>query len=209
MYAQLIRYTDRAETIAGMAAAVCTRSDAPERALRGAMAGGHESVLEHAVFTFMIGGVSRTLLAQLTRHRIASYSVESQRYCSMEEMPVVVPESVLRDSEVFAKWAETMQGIRDFYRFAVERGVPLEDARYATPQAACTNLMLTMNARELRHFFSLRCCNRAQWEIRELADRMLAECQRVAPELFRTAGPGCVRGECPEARPCGHPRSQR
>ena len=90
----------------------------------------------------------------------------------------------------------------------VEAGIPAEDVRYLTPQAITTNLVLTMNARELRHFFSLRCCNRAQWEIRHLADEMLRLCRKEAPILFETAGPGCVTGNCPESRPCGQPRNK-
>jgi len=206
MRVELITSTLDGARVAGMAAAICTGSQSPERALAAALQSGHESVAEHVVFTFRAEGVSRALLAQLTRHRIASYSVESQRYCDMGEMPVVVPESIAGNAEMLRAWEDVTARIRAFYRQAVERGIPKEDARYITPQAAQTSLIVTMNARELRHFFSLRCCNKAQWEIRELADRMLAICRETAPALFEDAGPGCVRGACPEKRPCGHPR---
>lgn len=207
MTVSLIIYTENPEYVAGMAAATCTRSSNYEQSLKHAMAGGHESVLEHVVFTFKIEGVSRVLLAQLTRHRIASYSVESQRYCDMGYFPVTVPQSIYQNPDMKKAFYEHMNRTAELYREMVAAGIPMEDARYITPQAAWTNLVLTMNARELRHFFSLRCCNRAQWEIRKLADEMLKICKQKAPIIFQAAGPGCVRGQCPEERPCGHPRS--
>jgi thymidylate synthase (FAD) len=108
---------------------------------------------------------------------------------------------------VFSKEAaELMDQCMALYRRMVESDIPCEDARYVTPQAVPTTLLMTMNARELLHFFSLRTCNRAQWEIRALADEMLRICKRNAPALFENAGPGCVTGRCPEKRPCGQPR---
>jgi thymidylate synthase (FAD) len=97
----------------------------------------------------------------------------------------------------------------ELYQKMVDAGVPCEDARYVTPQAITTNLVMTMNARELLHFFSLRTCNRAQWEIRKLADEMLKICKKVAPIIFDNAGPGCVIGKCPEKKPCGYPRNSK
>ena len=94
----------------------------------------------------------------------------------------------------------------NLYQRMVDAGIPAEDARYVTPQAVPTTLIMTMNARELLHFFSLRTCNRAQWEVRHLADEMLTICKRLAPRIFGHAGPGCVTGKCPEKKPCGHPR---
>ena len=96
----------------------------------------------------------------------------------------------------------------ELYTQLIEAGVPAEDARFITPQATTTDLVMTMNCRELLHFFSLRTCNRAQWEIRELADKMLKICKEKASGIFENAGPGCVTGKCPELRPCGHPRSK-
>ena len=102
----------------------------------------------------------------------------------------------------------TMKVCMLLYMDLIEAGVPAEDARYITPQAVATDLVMTMNARELLHFFSLRTCNRAQWEIRNLADSMLKICKEIAPYIFNNAGPGCVTGKCPESRPCGHPRTK-
>lgn len=207
MTVDLIRYTALPEQLCGHAAAMCTNAQDELRALRVARRSGHESILEHVSFTFEMSGVSRALLAQITRHRIASFSVQSQRYVDMGEMPVVKPQTIQEDEELSEDYDLLMQAIRDFYNRAVERGIPKEDARYITPQAACTSFIVTMNARELRHFFALRCCNRAQWEIRELADQMLALCKKAAPKLFDDAGPGCVRGTCPEGKmTCGHPK---
>ena len=119
---------------------------------------------------------------------------------------MVMPDSIAR-SEFLMEAEELLSRSMDLYKRMVEKGIPKEDARYVTTQAVETNLVLTMNARELRHFFRLRCCNRAQWEIRGVADAMLAICKRVTPELFYGAGPGCVAGVCPEAMPCGKRRN--
>lgn len=183
---------------------------------------GHSSTFEHASFTFAIEGVSRALLAQLTRHRIgASYSVQSQRYVSMEGFSVVEPPAIWEDdylSEIFSRGleaaADTYNDLRDllidkYVEEGMDKGAAEkkanEDARYILPNAATTRLILTMNARSLLHFFSLRGCNRAQWEIRELAERMLKLVYPIAPNLFANAGPGCVsEGKCPEgSMSCG------
>ena len=159
------------------------------------------------MFTFRIEGISRVTLAQLTRHRLASFSVQSQRYVKMNDWKAVIPDTITK-SKFLQEADEQIRHSMDLYRRMVEAGIPAEDARYVTPQAITTNLVMTMNARELRHFFSLRCCNRAQWEIRHLADEMLRLCRKEAPILFETAGPGCVTGNCPESRPCGQPRNK-
>ena len=207
MTVELIASTPYASAVCCDAAAICTNSDNGYRSLQHSMASGHESVLEHAVFTFRITGLSRAALAQLTRHRLASFSVQSQRYVKLTDWHAVVPSTVA--SSPFAEKAEKM--LRDsmaLYQEMVDAGLPAEDARYFTPQAITTDLVVTMNARELRHFFSLRCCNRAQWEIRHLADEMLKLCKQEAPSLFENAGPGCVRGNCPEKKSCGQPRDK-
>lgn len=196
MKVTLIRYTQDADRLAGEAAALCYKGKNPERSLQIALSGGHESVVEHASFTFLIEGVSRVLLAQITRHRLASFSVESQRYCGAD-LSVVTPKSMY-SYDLIDDIADVKEAVERLYKHAVALGVPEEDARYFTLQGGKTNMMVTMNARELRHFFSLRCCTRAQWEIRELADEMLKLCKEVAPALFYDAGPGCVRGHCPE-----------
>ena len=205
MNVTLIRYTPEPDKLCGEAAAICTGyTGDPLKALRGALESGHESVAEHAVFTFRVEGVSRVLLAQLTRHRLASFSVQSQRYCGAD--PDIVQPFSMADWELVDELVAARRAVDRLYNKAVRLGVPAEDVRYFTLQGGVTSLIVTMNARELRHFFSLRCCNRAQWEIRELARRMLAECSVVAPELFKDAGPGCLRGPCPEGkRSCGKP----
>ena len=206
MKVELISYTKDAEAICGEAAAICTNSKNIQRALAHATTAGHTSVLEHAVYTFRVEGISRASLAQLTRHRLASYDVQSQRYVRIgEETELVIPKTI-EESTYGDIVRSTMRYLISLYQRLIDEGIPCEDARYVTPQAVTTELIVSMNARELLHFFSLRCCNRAQWEIRELADRMLRLCRRTAPEIFRKAGPGCVADRCPEAKPCGHPR---
>ena len=226
MKVTLKNYPMDADALCGLAASICTKSSNPEKSRDNAMASGHYSILEHAAFTFVIEGVSRALLAQLTRHRIASFSVESQRYVVQGEenapydaagdkcFPYVTP---LRIREM-GEWAmntfdHQMRTINSWYKewreAILEHGGSKqeanEDARFVLPNAAETKLMMTMNASELLHVFGLRCCNKAQWEIRELAWRMLLACKEVAPKTFAAAGPGCVRGHCPEKRSCGRP----
>lgn len=165
---------------------------------------GHESTFEHASFTFGIEGVSRVLLAQLTRHRLASFSVQSQRYVSYENGfgYILPPRIEALGEEATARFAAQMNQIEEWYREWQEQlgkgEQSNEDARFVLPNACETRIMLTMNVRELRHFFSLRMCNRAQWEINELATRMHRLCLETAPALFEDAGPACLRGGCPE-----------
>ena len=207
MNVTLIRYTPEPDKLCGEAAAICTGyTGDPLKALRGALESGHESVAEHAGFTFRIEDVNRVLLAQLTRHRLASFSVQSQRYCGIS-YNMAMPESVRNaSSHVYDVFLDAVESSYKAYDWLIENGIPAEDARMVAPEGEMTELVMTMNARELRHFFSLRCCNRAQWEIRELAWRMLKEVYVVAPELFKDAGPGCLRGPCPEGkRSCGKP----
>ena len=190
-----------------IAAKMCYGAEKGRKALMSAIDSGHESLLEHETFTFHVEGVSRVLLAQLTRHRLASYSVRSQRYCGVDD-DFILPETV-RDSGLLERVLEVEKEVKELYRDLLWRGVPAEDARYFTFQAGTTELVMTMNIRELRHFLSLRCCNRAQWEIRNLADEILRLCREAAPDLFRDAGPGCVRNACPEGkRSCGNPRKE-
>jgi thymidylate synthase (FAD) len=204
MKVKLIRHTCEPEMLAGYAAAKCYNGKDPRESLEVAMDGGHESVLEHAVFTFEVDEVSRVLLAQITRHRLASFSVQSQRYCGANQN-VVTPDSMVHP-ELLGDIVAVKKAVDRLYKHARELGVPHEDCRYYTLQGGHTGFVMTMNGRELRHFFSLRCCNRAQWEIRELADKMLELVKEVAPVMFADAGPGCVRGHCPEHKPCGRPR---
>ena len=205
MKVELISYTPEASGLCSEAAAVCTNSPNGYRSLQHSMESGHESVLEHAVFTFRVEGLSRAALAQLTRHRLASFSVQSQRYVKLDNPELVIPESIKQSA--YAEEVETtMRFVLYLYERMLQDGIPAEDVRYITPPAVTTSLVVTMNVRELRHFFTLRCCNRAQWEIRHLADGMLKLCKKAAPPLFADAGPGCVSVTCPEKNPCGHPR---
>ena len=177
---------------------------------------GHLSVTEHAVFTFAVEGVSRTLLAQLTRHRIASFSVQSQRYVSMEKgFEYVIPPSIKAlGAEEEAEYIREMEQMHAWYcRWQEKLGKKgeesNEDARFVLPNAAATRLLVTMNARELMHFFELRCCRRAQWEIREMAWKMLKACKDVAPAIFRYAGPLCLYKRCAEGGySCGKPYTE-
>lgn len=217
MIVRLLAHTPDADRICAAAAHSCYSEDSaadlletvdPAKMLRHVIGMGHHSVIEHAVFTFSVEGVSRALTHQLVRHRIASFSQQSQRYVRLSEPTYVVPETVKRDPEAMKVYEETMDGIWDSYSKLIGMGVPAEDARYVLPNGCTTNITITMNARELLHFFSMRCCNRAQWEIREMADEMLRLCKEVSPVIFSDAGPACIRGPCPEGKKtCGHPRT--
>ena len=179
-----------------------------ESVLKTIMTGGHFSTLEHASFTFAIDGVSRALTHQLVRHRLASYNQQSQRYVKFKEgnVPYVTPPAVEEDPEKKAAFDDAMRSAIDAYTKLVEAGVEAEDARYLLPNATETKIVVTMNARELYHFFEVRCCNRAQWEIRELAWKMLELVRPHAPYVFLDAGPTCVRGACEEGKmTCGQP----
>ena len=177
---------------------------------------GHESVLEHASFTFGIEGVSRVLLAQLTRHRIASFSVQSQRYVSYEKgFGYILPPSIeALGEDAVARFQAQMDQIENWYiDWQKQLGsgeMSNQDARFVLPNACETRILMTMNVRELRHFFSLRMCYRAQWEIREMATQMHRLCLETAPDLFADSGPSCLRGKCPEGeKSCGQQNTIR
>ena len=216
MRVELLAYTRDADRICASAGNSCYSEHPsyeimedidPERTLSRIVGMGHLSVVEHATFTFSVSGVSRALTHQLVRHRIASFSQQSQRYVSLKGPSFVTPHTVEADPEALRVFDETMDAIWGAYSKLEAMGIPAEDARYLLPNGCTTNITITMNARELLHFFSLRCCNRAQWEIREMADQMLALCKEVSPVIFANAGPACVRGPCPEGKKsCGHPR---
>ena len=210
MNVYLIGHTMNPITVCSEAAAICTASDDYLSALRGAVACGHESVVEHASFTFRIEGVSRVLLAQLTRHRLASFSVESQRYVKGSGLTTIVPAAIAADPELAEEFEIMVHAANMFYEGCLARGIEAEDARYGLLMGGTTQLVMTMNARELLHFLKLRTCNRAQWEIRELAERILLLCMDAAPELFKRAGCACMQGKpCPEGKKsCGKPRKR-
>lgn len=174
--------------------------------LKKVMGFGHMSVTEHATFTFSISGVSRALTHQLVRHRIASYTQQSQRYVKFEpgEVDYVTPPEVEKSEEANAIFTESMATAASAYQKLLGKGVPPEDARFVLPNAATSNIVVTMNARELMHFIRLRTCERTQWELREVATEMLRKLKKVAPTLFHDGGPGCVVGPCPEGElTCG------
>jgi len=216
MFVQLLTHTPEPEQVVVAAARLCysassigellEKSATNRRAFLGKILSlGHLSVLEHASFTFGIEGVSRACSHQLVRHRLASYSQQSQRYVSHKErFTAVTPPGIAAEPELKALFESALEQAHAAYRELVERGVAAEDARFVLPNAAETKLVMTMNARELWHFFNLRCCRRAQWEIRAMATEMLRLARRAAPLLFADAGPGCLKGACPEgAMSCG------
>ena len=160
---------------------------------------GHTSIVEHTSFTFAISDVSRSLTHQLVRHRIASYSQQSQRYVNLTEPNFVTPPKIGKNKDMKKAYEQTMQNIWKEYNNLLKMNIPAEDARYVLPNATCTNIIVTMNARSLLNFFELRCCQHAQWEIRQLANKMLKEVKEVAPTIFKKAGPVCKsKGICPE-----------
>ena len=246
MNVELITYTPNADKLVAAAAKLCyAKSDidtlmdklTPERVesflkLLGDL--GHESPVEHASFTFGIEGVSRTLLAQLTRHRIASFSVQSQRYVDKSGFEYITPPEIAAIPEAKAIYEETMANdakaydrlreilIKNHTETFISDGMTEEaakkaaekkaneDARFVLPNSCDTRIIMTMNTRSLYNFFRLRCCNRAQWEIRELATEMLRLCRSAAPLLFAGAGPACYRGACSEGgMSCGKAKEVR
>ena len=218
----LIAHTPDPEKTCALAARTCysgldmetlkSRVDEKDQAdfLRRVVGSGHLSVLEHASFTFSVEGVSRALLAQVTRHRIASFSVQSQRYVSLEKGfgYIIPPKIQALGEDAIHEFESQMQQMHQWYidwqeKLGSGEGSN-EDARFVLPNACETHITMTMNARELLHFFSLRCCDRAQWEIRAMAVEMLRLCKKAAPVIFENAGPSCVNGPCPEGtKSCG------
>ena len=219
---ELIRHTLSPEETVSLGAKLCysksTIDDLKEKVeardqsayIERLLSMGHESVLEHASFTFGIEGVSRVLLAQLTRHRLASFSVQSQRYVSYDQGfgYIIPPKIEALGPEAAAEFQRQMDQMQEWYLYWQKQlgdgEGSNEDARFVLPNACETRLIMTMNVRELRHFFSLRMCSRAQWEIRALATEMHRLCMQTAPVLFADAGPACLRGKCPEGeKSCG------
>ena len=219
MNVELLQYPDNPERAVATAARLCyapvgakelMETMPPERVqsvLSTIMKSGHFSTLEHVSYTFAVDGVSRALTHQLVRHRLASFNQQSQRYVKFTEgVETVKPDTVSHDEEANRIFDEAINAVLEGYQKLLDAGIPAEDARYLLPNAAETKIVITMNIRELLHFFSLRCCNRAQWEIREMAHRMLALVKPTAPYIFMDAGAPCVRGTCPEGKmTCGNP----
>ncbi len=240
MKVTLLTHTPEPEKIIAAAAKLCYASSDIDTLLDGLteektvnflnmLSGlGHLSPIEHITFTFGIEGVSRALLAQITRHRIASFSVQSQRYVEEKNYEFVTPPEIAEIPEALEEFNKQMdRAISSYNKLAdilkdkhyetfISEGLDekeaakkaqkkaIEDARFVLPNACDTKMIMTMNARSLLNFFSLRCCSRAQWEIKALADEMLRLCFEVAPTIFKNAGPGCVRGKCAEGNmTCG------
>lgn len=222
MKVNLLNFTPEPEKTVSLAAKLCysdstigeledrVKESSQEKFLGKIIKMGHLSVLEHASFVFGIEGISRATSHQLVRHRLASYSQQSQRYVTVSSPEYVIPDSIKKDEAKRKRFEAEMKRIYKLYKELVEEGVPAEDARYLLPNAACTKIIVTMNARELLHFFNLRCCERAQWEIREMATLMLSLVKKEAPFIFRDSGPSCVAGACGEGKmTCGKPREIR
>ena len=219
--AKLIRFTENPESTIALASKLCYSSLGMDELIERIEGGdnakfikmlktmNHLSPFEHASFTFSVEGVSRAFLAQVTRHRIASFSVRSQRYVGESDFNYIVPPAIadLGDSAK-EEFVEQMRTVSQWYNTWQERlgggERANEDARFVLPNACETKMILTMNARELMHFFSLRCCNRAQWEIRDVAWQMLSQVLEVAPDVFEGCGPTCLTGACSEGKKsCG------
>jgi len=216
IYVSLISYTpDPERTIAAAArvsvsqvgATEITKGLTPEavdRLLTHLLTSGHLSTFEHASFTFAIDGISRVTSHQLVRHRMASYTQQSQRYVSLKEVEYITPATINTKHELKAKYHDMVRDCHRLYLEMLDAGIPAEDARYVLPSAMETRLVMTMNARELLHACSLRLCLRAQWEIIELFELIKAEVERVAPRLGAELKPKCYRlGYCDEAESCG------
>lgn len=220
----LLRYTPDPEAVVAMAAKLCySPSDIEElkekietkdqTAFVEKLASiGHLSPIEHVSFTFGVEGISRACSHQLVRHRVASFSQQSQRYVKAEQFDYIIPPSIKQDPHTVREFEKCMAEAQENYTKLLQRLEELgfkgesgqQDARYLLPNAAETKIVLTMNARELLHFFRVRCCSRAQWEIREMADRMLDQVKKVAPTIFAKGGPGCLHAPCPEGKmTCG------
>lgn len=212
MKVKLLGYTPHPDRVPALAAKLTHSNTTPEDLmdssnhelegiLNHVMKLGHTSVVEHSCFTFAISEVSRSLTHQLVRHRIASYSQQSQRYVNLMEPQYVIPPKIAKNPRLKKAYQTTMKTIWKEYNELLSLGIPAEDARFVLPNATFTNIIVTMNARSLLNFFDLRCCLHAQWEIRQLASLMLKEVKKVAPVIFKNAGPACKRiGYCPEQR---------
>ncbi len=246
MRVELLAHTPQPERVVAAAAKLCYSSSGVEDIMEGLdaektkkfldnlMSLGHESPLEHMSFTFGIEGVSRSFLAQITRHRIASYSVKSQRYVKEGQFEFITPPEIAADERASEIFQNAMRQDMEQYneltdilkakhtKAFLEQGLEqkvaerkaekkaIEDARYVLPNSCETKMVATFNARSLLNFFRHRCCERAQWEIRDCAVQMLKLVREVAPTVFATAGPPCLNGPCPEGKmTCGKAKEKR
>lgn len=240
MKVKLIAYTPDAEKVVASAAKLCYSAvgvdeiqknlteENTEKFVNMLMDIGHESPIEHVSYTFVIEGISRVLTHQLVRHRLASYSQQSQRYVKLEQFEYIIPPEIKKNDIAKKIFIEAMENDQKYYNELVDVLVKehietfikegnsekkaislatkkaIEDARFVFPNACETKIVFTMNARSLMNFFKHRCCNRAQWEIREMATEVLRQVKEVSPLLFKNAGPSCMSGICPEGKmTCG------
>lgn len=217
MKVTLLSHTPEPEKLIAAAARLCYTSKEIDELLEGLTEEkvdkfidkltslGHESPLEHVTFTFGIEGISRACSHQLVRHRIASYSQKSQRYVDENRFSYVIPKTII-DADMEGIYSSLMFQIEEIYKDLKAAGVPNEDARMVLPNACETSIIVTMNVRTLLNFFKHRVCNRAQWEIQELAIKMLVICKNISPKLFQKAGASCMYGSCSEgSMSCGEP----
>lgn len=216
MQVKLLAYTPEPELTAAAAARLCysqvSATDILEKLdqatvshlIKLVVESGHLSTVEHISFTFAIDGLSRAASHQLVRHRLASYSQQSQRWVSLKEPEYVTPPVIAGNAELKKAFEGAVTGIWELYRQMLAQGVPPEDARYVLPNATETNLIMTVNARELIHICSLRLCTRAQWEIRRLFQLIKSEVTTVAPLIADYLEPKCIQlGYCDERETCG------
>lgn len=246
MKVDLITYTPNPEKIVAAAAKLCYSKTGTQNILEGLTdekvesfiekltSIGHESPIEHISFTFAVEGVSRVLTHQLVRHRIASYSQQSQRYVKLDQFEYITPPNIAGNPKAKALFEQAMAEDQKHYdalteilfedylndymsagmtekkaKQAAEKKA-IEDARFVFPNACETKIIFTMNARTLMHFFKHRCCERAQWEIRAMSDEMLKLVKEVSPTLFKYAGPSCLTKPCPEGMmTCGKTKEKR
>lgn len=210
MRVELLAYTPNPVAVIENAASTCYDSEPTldGKIMKACYRNGHHSVLEHVSFTYRVSGVSRALLAQLTRHRTGiSFSVRSQRYCKEDGFGYVTPPSIAKNSVANAAYHKTMAGLSVMYTGLLDAGVPAEDARYILPNACETVITFTVNLRELIHICRERLCTRAQWEIRQMVQLMAEETVKVFPECADMLKPKCEADLkhpfCPEAQCCG------
>jgi thymidylate synthase (FAD) len=214
---KLLEFTPEPDRLVAAAARLCyspvgivdimerMSSEQVARLLKQLQENGHDSPIEHVTFTFGVEGVSRALTHQLVRHRIASYSQQSQRYVKMGGFKAVTPPTVAQNPEALATYNQVIKAIETAYNKLLTVGIPAEDARFVLPNACESKIVVTMNARSLLHFLEIRTCSRAQWEIRRLALEMRKLVREAAPLLFHLSGPSCeTRGYCREGKmSCG------
>lgn len=209
------------ESTAHMAAAICVGKldTANERNMLSAVKSGHYSILEHLPMTFLVEDVSRALTHQLVRHRIASYSQESQRYCKIDtnEDWYITPKTVSssdKQKNVYSnEWVRNaldsydsaMSVIKDIYKGLIAIGIPIEDARMILPNATKTKIIVTLNARSFIEQCQKRLCNKSQWEIKEMYRLMKEAIKDIYPTVYELSIPPCVHKKCPETKPCGKP----